>query len=97
MGRILTYDEMVKKLKNAYNKGVIITCSGEFGTIFLANTDHLQVNNVGDKISMNDDYDTYISIYKSFIGRITLSDFDASSEQINLDLGNTKMTFVICN
>lgn len=95
MTKSLKCKEMVQKFNDSYGKNVIITCEFDFGSLDIANTDHLFVYEDGDKIVMQDDNDLSLIINKSFISSSTLSDFDAYYEKIDLDLGTDKLSFIM--
>jgi hypothetical protein len=95
--RTITSANMVRKIQSAYckNDSVSIICKCDFGNITI-NTDHMQMYDTGDIIEIVDDNDNEITINKSSVSNTTLSNVD-DGETIDLDLGLTKITFVISN
>lgn len=95
--KVLTCNEAVEKLKDVYNKGVIVNYDCEFGSMFITNLDHLQVIDDNEKIIMQDDNDSNITINKSSIRSTTISGSEESIEQLDIGFDNSKMTFILFN
>jgi hypothetical protein len=91
----ITCTGMVRRILDAYDKRDInVLCKYEFGSIKF-NTDHLQMYDTGNEIEVIDDNDTEIIINKKFINsNPTVSRID-TGEEIDLDLGNSKIIFTI--
>jgi hypothetical protein len=97
--REISIKEMCKKVEDTVcgDGGIIVSLISAFGTVIIPYTDHLQISETDEQVILQDDNDINIVIKRSFICKSTVSRFEADDEQIELDLGETKISLLLCN
>lgn len=94
MSKQISCSEMIQMFQEYFCEGkyIYIMCDHEYGKSIVG-TEQLEVNYDDGNITFSDINDTNLSIDKSYIRWISLSG-DFVSEIINIDLGETKISFV---
>jgi hypothetical protein len=94
----LSFKELVEKINDYYHNGTVLIFSDFVcGKINIANTNNMLAEESDERITIIDDTDLEIVMFKSHISNITLSDFELDNEEIIIDLGDSNISFVLCN
>jgi hypothetical protein len=97
-GIVLTNKDIVDKVNDYYHNGTILIFS-DFGNskINIANTNNLLAEESDTRITLRDDSDLEIVIFKSSISRSSLSIFELDDKEIIIELGNSNISLLLCN
>jgi hypothetical protein len=93
----ISYDEMVEIFEDSYCNGNRVSIIGDydFGSI-TTTTNRLEVYSDDNIVHMYDESDNELRINRCNVGRIVLSDNDIM-KAVKMDLGNSRLTFILCN
>jgi hypothetical protein len=93
--RELTCNEMVRKIEDAYNKHTYIMCENDCCS-FTVETDELTIGADDNHINISNSEGFELNINRSFISSTSLSNV-LDDEEISIDLGKSKIKFLICD